>query len=138
MIRTLTLGLALAGAVGALAAPAGARPTDLIPPEARDGSTAAYRDLRSPDARDAARPAPPSAPRTDLRSPDARDAAVPRDVVVLPMSGDRPAEADGFDWGDAAMGSGVAAALLLLGGAGTLTVLRARGASRHAARTSAG
>ena len=134
MIRTLTIGLALA-AVAAVAAPAAARIDP--PPDARDrdGSAVAHQDLRSPDARDAARLAPSLAPRTDLRSPDARDAALLREVVVLPLSGDRrPSEADGFDWSDAALGSGAAASLLLLGGVGALMLLRGRGESRHAAR----
>jgi hypothetical protein len=115
MIRTLTFGLALVGAVAALAAPAAAR---IDPPsDARHGPGSA-------------------AALQDLRSPDARDAALPRKIVVLTLSGDRrPAEADGFDWNDAALGSGAAAGLLLLlGGAGALTLARSRRESRHAAQ----
>jgi hypothetical protein len=113
MIRTLTLALTLVGVAAVLAAPAGAR---IDPPtHARDGAGSAT-------------------PRQDLRSPDARDAALPRTVVVVPLTGDRrAAETRGFDWSDAALGSGVTAGLLLLAGAGTLTLLRGRGGSRHAA-----
>jgi hypothetical protein len=114
MIRTLTLGLAMVGAVAAFAAPAAIARID--PP--LDTSAGAGSPVARPD----------------LRSPDARDAARSRNVVVLPLSGDRrPAEADGFDWSDAALGSGVAAGLLLCGAA-ALTLLRGRGDSRHAAR----
>jgi hypothetical protein len=114
MIRTLTLALTLAGVVAVVAAPAGAR----IDPPA-----------------DARAPAASAVAQQDLRSPDARDAALSRTVVVVPLSGDpRPAEARGFDWSDAALGSGVTAGLLLLTGAGAVTLLRGRGGSRHAAR----
>jgi hypothetical protein len=114
MTRRLTIGVALVAAVAVPAAPAGARLDP--PPAARDGAGSAVV-------------------QQDLRSPDARDAALPRKIVVVPLSGDpRPVEADGFDWSDAALGSGVAAGLLLMSGAGALTLLRGRGASRHAAR----
>ena len=81
------------------------------------------QDLRSPDARDAALPKP--AALQDLRSPDAHDVAAGRPVVV-------PARvvatsSSGFDWGDAAIGAGGAAGILLvLAGAGT-AVTRRRG-----------
>jgi hypothetical protein len=110
MIRTLTLGLVL---LAVLATPAAAR---IDPPPEAYGTAVAQQDLRSPDA---------------------RDAAVGRKIVVVPLAGDRrPAEpAGGFDWSDAALGSGITAGLmLLLGGAGALTLLRGRSASRHAAR----
>jgi hypothetical protein len=35
-----------------------------------------------------------------------------------------PAPVDGFDWGDAALGAGIAMALVALGGAGVLTLRR--------------
>jgi hypothetical protein len=115
MIRTLMLALALVGAVAALAAPASAR----IDPR--------------PDAHDGA--ASTTVARQDLRSPDTRDTALSRTVVVVPLSGDRhPVEADGFDWTDAALGSGVTAGLLLLAGAGGLTLMRGYRGLRQAAR----
>jgi hypothetical protein len=141
MIRTLRRSLALVAVAGTLAAPAGARPAELLSPDASDTARPGqpHTDLRSPDARDAAlravRREQEPAPHTDLRSPDARDAALSRKVFVVPVGdGHRPGEADGFDWGDAALGSGAAAVLLLLGGAGALTLLQGRGESRHAAR----
>jgi hypothetical protein len=59
MIPTLSRWLAAALAIGAVAAP-----------------VASATDLRSPDARDAARSVQPSSSPIDLRSPDARDAAL--------------------------------------------------------------
>ena len=116
MIRTLTLGLVL---LAVLAAPADAR---IDPP---------------PDGRG-------TGAQQDLRSPDARDAALGPDIVVVPLVrerrpaqiGDRrPAEAGGFNWGDAALGSGLTAGLLLLlGRVGALTPLRGRSESQNAAR----
>ena len=109
MIRTLTLGLVL---LTVLAAPAAAR----IDPRPGGRATAVAQQ--------------------DLRSPDTRDAARGQRIVVVPVASDRrPAEvASGFDWNDAALGSGFTAGLLLLGGVATLTLLRGRRGSRHAAR----
>jgi hypothetical protein len=110
MIRTLTLGLVLFTVV---AAPAAAR----IDPPSNTPATAAAQQ--------------------DLRLPDTRDAALGRRIVVVPVISDRrPAEAaGGFDWSDAALGSGITAGLmLLLGGAGALTLLRGRSESQSAAR----
>jgi hypothetical protein len=101
-------------------------------------AAAAPADLRSPDARDAARPAAVAPPSTDLRSPDAQDLGrgiQPQSTAVVdarsPDSVDRatgggvratPAVelvqvggSSGFDWGDAAIGAGGLAALALLG-----------------------
>jgi hypothetical protein len=110
MIRTLTLGLVLFTVV---AVPAAAR---IDPPPDASGTAVAKQDLRSPDT---------------------RDAALGREIVVVPVISDRrPAEATGgFDWSDAALGSGMTAGLmLLLGGAGALTLMRGRSESRNAAR----
>jgi hypothetical protein len=110
MIRTLTLGLVLFTVV---AAPAAAR----IDPPLNTPATATAQQ--------------------DLRLPDTRDAALGRRIVVVPVISDRrPAEAaGGFDWSDAALGSGITAGLmLLLGGAGALTLLRGRSESHNAAR----
>ena len=113
--RSAALGLTLA----ALAAPtAGAAPAD----------------LRSPDARDAARTAEAavSVPRQDLRSPDARDLAAGRgtfsapDVTVVKLSEPAPAAptAGGLDWTDAGIGAGGMLGLVLIGVGGTLVVMR--------------
>ena len=110
MIRTLTLGLVLFTVV---AAPAAAR---IDPPPDAPGTAVAQQDLRSPDT---------------------RDAALGRKIVVVPVISDRgPARAaGGFDWTDAALGSGITAGLmLLLGGAAALTLLRGRSESQNPAR----
>jgi hypothetical protein len=96
-----------------LAAPAGAR----IDPR--------------PDARG------PAAAQQDLRSPDSRDAALERKIVVVPVTSNRRLvqAAGGFDWSDAALGSGITAGvMLLLGGVGALTLLRGRNESQRVAR----
>ena len=114
MLRTVA-GLAVTATL-ATAAPALATP---------------YQDLRSADARDAARLAiaeqrtPPAHPTQDLRSPDTRDAA--RGVIVgagvtAPARVAAPATA-GFDWGDAGLGAAASfGAMLLLAGAGARVV----------------
>jgi hypothetical protein len=101
-------------------------------------AAAASVDLRTPDARDAARPAAVAPLSTDLRSPDAQDLArgiQPQSTAVVdarsPDSVDRATGggvratpgvelvqvggSSGFDWGDAAIGAGGLAALALLG-----------------------
>ena len=112
--RSAALGLTLA----ALAAPtAGAAPAD----------------LRSPDARDAARTseAATGGPRQDLRSPDARDLAVGRgtfsapEVTVVKVSEPSPA-AGGLDWADAGIGAGGALAMIVLAGGSALAVVHRR------------
>lgn len=146
MIRNPSRWLALAFAVGAVAAPvASAMP--LRSPDATDAALSVQPnpspiDLRSPDARDAALPAEQSTraaaasrversrPSTDLRSPDARDAAHPRQIVSLPpVEIVRTEDASGFAWGDAAIGAGALLALTLMGSAGLL-VLRRRSRPR--------
>src|SRR5688500_14079493 len=90
-------------ATAALAFPAGA---------------AAQQDLRSPDARDAARETL-GQPAQDLRSPDARDAA--SDLAPAPVESSVTivrTQGDGFDWGDAGIGAGGILAVLLLGTGG--------------------
>jgi hypothetical protein len=66
---------AVALALGAFATPAAFAQQDLRSPDARDAARAAIntQDLRSPDTRDAARAAINT---QDLRSPDTRDAAI--------------------------------------------------------------
>ena len=81
------------------------------------------QDLRSPDARDVAQP---KVVVQDLRSPDARDVATraPHAIAPARVIDSSPS---GFDWGDAAIGAGGAAGLvLLIAGTGT-AVMRRRG-----------
>jgi hypothetical protein len=77
-------------------------------------AAAQHQDLRSPDAREAARSAPASA-RQDLRSPDTRDQAAGRgtasspDVVVVKLQPSAAAD-HGTAWREAGLG----AALLVI------------------------
>ena len=115
---------ALAGAVLTLAfgGQASAAYQDLRSPDARDAArlselataTSSYQDLRSPDAADAGRAAE-QGQYQDLRSPDARDAG--RVVPQVPAASSSPSSSDGFDWGYLAIGGG---ALLLVAGAALL------------------
>jgi hypothetical protein len=144
--RTLAGALAVAAiAVPAAAAPA--QPADMrtwgvqANAQAREAQVrkqpaTARQDLRSPDARDAARTASRSVtPTQDLRSPDARDAAVnPRVVgdrqpptIGSPDPAPAPVPAksgDGLDW--APIGLGLAGCLLGVGGLTALSVRRTR------------
>jgi hypothetical protein len=73
----------------------------------------AYQDLRSPDARDAARqdiPAVPIAAHVDV-----------------PATGPSPSVSDGFQWGDAGIGAAVILALVSLASATVLLTGRSRG-----------
>jgi len=82
----------------------------------------ATRDLRSPDASDAAAATPLPSATSDLRSPDARDAALPRVTptaapVLAPATGDQPALAPSgsdFPWAGMLVGLGLAAMAGLL------------------------
>jgi hypothetical protein len=93
---TLTRTLAVALTTAAVAAPtAVAQPIDIHTPLAQAADKANHQDLRSPDARDAARPTKASDSATtnhqDLRSPDARDAARPTKASDSAVSGDQAA-----------------------------------------------
>jgi len=113
--RRLSSPLVLALAAGAIAAPGASASGDLRSPDARDAARAATpvrSDLRSPDARDSA-PAPErSSPTVDLRSPDARDSSVARSLREEVVHVVKPG---GFDWGDAGIGAGGILAILGLG-----------------------
>jgi hypothetical protein len=90
-------------------------------------------DLRSPDARDAARSADARQvqPRRDLRSPDTRDLAEGRgtfnspEVTVVKVAEPAPPRA-GIDWGDAGIGAGSMLGLILLALGSTLAVVHRR------------
>jgi hypothetical protein len=111
LIRSAALGLTIA----AVAAP----------------TAVAQQDLRSPDARDAARSAQTrqNQPRQDLRSPDTRDQAVGRGTFNAPevtiVTEPSPPSA-GLDWRDAGLGAGGMLALILLGVGSTVVVLHRR------------
>jgi hypothetical protein len=127
MTRCLTRATAVGLALAALAAPAA-----LADPHAADvharAEAAQKQDLRSPYARDAARPVEP---KQDLRSPDARDAGEGRgtytapDVMVVKVPEPVPADG-GIDWADAGIGAGGLLGLMLLGLGGSLAVVHRR------------
>jgi hypothetical protein len=122
LTRSAALGLALA----AVAAP----------------TAAAQQDLRSPDARDAARAAEAQQeqPRQDLRAPDTRDAArgvgtfSAPDVIVVKLV--EPASpSGGLDWGDAGIGAGGLLGLILLATGSALAVMDRRQGVLRRSRT---
>src|SRR3954465_1993981 len=107
--RTTRTGLGLGAALAlAPAAPAGAF---------------AAQDLRSPDTRD--RGSPTAFAQPDPRSPHRRHGAARARRPVAPARGIAVSPSEGFDWGDAAIGAGGAAGLVLvLAGAGTARTRR--------------
>ena len=91
-------------------------------------TSAANTDLRSPDARDAARVVTVNNGQ-DLRSPDGRDAARPSSTPVPSATPDQ-----GTDWGEIGMIAG--AVVLALGGIGAVFyVTRRRGQLRKSGAT---
>jgi hypothetical protein len=145
--RRLTRSAALGLALTALAVPTAAAQQDLrgqgmhdsaagyVPPPPSSIAASAdsgYQDLRSPDARDAARLA--EGPAQDLRSPDARDAAEGRGsfnspevtVVKIPESSPGTSSGSGLDLGDAGIGAAGLLGLILIGLGGTLAVMHRR------------
>lgn len=74
-----------------------------------------YQDLRSPDARDAARTAE-ARDYQDLRLPDARDAAAGRylgEVASENVTADPP-DSGGFDWSTAGISAAALSGLLIV------------------------
>jgi hypothetical protein len=154
--QRLTRTAAVALAIAATAVPtASAQPIDDGPiyraQPANPAPTAERtRDLRSPDARDAAlhrglyepmRPEDQPQPAQDLRNPDTRDYAdgrgtysAPDDVVVktrTPVAD--PTTADGIDWQDVGIGAAGLLGAVLIALGGTLLVVQRRGARTRVA-----
>jgi hypothetical protein len=143
-------------AVCAVPAAASASVTGAVPQPPGSGEGNISRDLRSPDARDAAREAGTvSGVRQDLRSPDAVDAAAQRGLyaesnpyvlsrgygspdaaeaardlppVEVPTTVvELPEPSGGFDWGDAGIGAaGVLGLFSIAAGSALLLVSRRR------------
>jgi hypothetical protein len=90
-------------------------------------ASAATVDLRSPDARDAARVAQQTQ-GVDLRSPDARDAG--RVESSLSPSPAPAIEPTGTDWGDVRTVAGGVLGLMMIGLGGLVLVTHRRGATR--------
>ena len=126
LTRIATLGLALAALAASTA------------------SAAPAQDLRSADARDAARSGTTlqGRPHQDLRSSDTRDFAAGRgtfsapEVTVVKVTDPAPS-AGGLQWGDAGIGAGGMLGLLLLGLGISLAVAHRRhgATARHPATT---
>jgi hypothetical protein len=122
------LSLVLAVLVFAVAPLATAAVKDGRSPDTKDAAALASFDGRSPDTLDAAALAStsrtaPLAPAAvvDGRSPDTRDAAAR--AVIVPVS-----VGTGFDWGDAGIGAaGGFAIALVVGGALLVVTLRHHG-----------
>ena len=96
-----------------------------MPPEQEYGGEGGYTavwqatDLRSPDTQGGTTAPAPAQAGQDLRSPDAQvsQAAAPpeRPVAVAAIARDvAPVADDEFSWSDAALGAGIALALMLL------------------------
>jgi hypothetical protein len=127
--RTLTGPLAAALAVATLAAPATAATNSGSDRwYAGESAIRAYQDLRSADAQDAAdgrgtHDADTPAAQ-NLSTPDARDAAARRTPADIAAPVVEITRADGFDWGDAAIGAAGATGLLAISLAGAMTLRR--------------
>jgi hypothetical protein len=135
LARSAALGLALAALA---ASTASANTVDLRSQMGSSSlagttSSAPRQDLRSADARDAARSADArqGQPQQDLRSPDTRDLAEGRgtfsapEVTVVKVTEPAPPGA-GIDWGDAGIGAGTMLGLILLALGSSLAVVHRR------------
>jgi hypothetical protein len=132
LARSAALGLALAALA---ASTASANTVDLRSQMSSSSlagttSSAPRQDLRSADARDAARSAyaRQGQPQQDLRSPDTRDLAEGRgtfsapEVTVVKVTEPAPPSA-GIDWGDAGIGAGGMLGVILLALGSSLAVV---------------
>jgi hypothetical protein len=135
LARSAALGLALAALA---ASTASANTVDLRSQMSSSSlagttSSAPRQDLRSADARDAARSADArqGQPQQELRSPDTRDLAEGRgtfsapEVTVVKVTEPAPPGA-GIDWGDAGIGAGTMLGLILLALGSSLAVVHRR------------
>jgi hypothetical protein len=88
------------------------------------GALAAPSDLRAPDQRTASDLAPRlEAAGTDVAAPDQQAST----TSAVPVAAPAPASvADGFDWGDAGIGSAGAAAVVALALSGGIALRRRR------------
>jgi hypothetical protein len=147
LARSAALGLALAALA---ASTASANTVDLRSQMSSSSlagttSSAPRQDLRSADARDAARSADArqGQPQQELRSPDTRDLAEGRgtfsapEVTVVKVTEPAPPGA-GIDWGDAGIGAGSMLGLILLAlGSGLAVVHRRQSAAAGQPATTA-
>lgn len=122
--------LAATAAAIALAVPASASAdVDLRNPDNRVSEHQTQVDLRNPDSREPSQAAgeqlrAATGGYVDLRSPDSREPSQP---VETPMIATPAGDGAGFSWGDAAIGAGIAFALVLIGMSGLVAINRRRG-----------
>jgi hypothetical protein len=135
LARSAALGLTLAGLAASTAS------ANTVDPRSQTGtsslagttSSAPRQDLRSADARDAARAADArqGQPQQDLRSPDTRDLVGGRgtfsapEVTVVKVTEPAPPSA-GIDVGDAGIGAGSMLGLILLALGSSLALVHRR------------
>ena len=117
--RLLTHTAAVGLAVAAVAAPAAVANQDLRSPDAVDAANAVTQRVHDQQVQ-------------DYRSPDAADTAqgrgtftAPR-VTVVKVAQPSQVTSGGFDWGDAGIGAGGVAALVLIAVGGSLMVTHRR------------
>jgi hypothetical protein len=135
LARSAALGLALTALAASTASANTVDPRSQMGTSSLAGTTssAPRQDLRSADARDAARSAyaRQGQPQQDLRSPDTRDLAEGRgtfsapEVTVVKVTEPAPPGA-GIDWGDAGIGAGSMLGLILLALGSSLAVVHRR------------
>ena len=113
--QRITSSAAVGLALAAFAAPAAIAQQDLRNPDSRAPAASVSQDLRSPDTVDAADG------RGTFSAPEVTVVKVPApSVPVASTSG------GGLDWADAGIGAGGMLTLILLAGAGSVTVLHRR------------
>ena len=126
--RRLTSCFAVALATAAVAAPAAmARPEYLGSPQAQDQPSPGALDAGATAVSSRSLIPKAGSQSQDLRSPDARDAARGTEIGTAPsIKIVRVGASGGFDWGDAGIGAGTLGGLLLVALGGGLLVAHRR------------
>ena len=127
--RTITASLAAVLGAAALAAPAPAVPADATHSTSTPSHEGSSQDLRTPDAKDAAKAnvyVPPAelAPDTTPVAPPPTWPTNPQPIGQADTAVNAPSS--GFDWDSAGLGAGAAAAAFAIALAGTAGVRRRR------------
>jgi hypothetical protein len=145
MFRVTKSKMATTLAIAVMAFPAAAYAVQDFPGAGSSETAGQGQDLRSADALDASiradarqSNAANSPDPRDLRSPDARDAAAGRgtfsapEVTVVRITEPAPSASGGLDWGDAGIGAGSLLGLILVGVGGTMFLLHRRHGAKPA------
>jgi hypothetical protein len=145
MFRVTKSKMAATLAIAVTAFPATAYAVPDYPSTGSSETAGQSGDLRSADALDASiraearqRSEATSPDPRDLRSPDARDAAAGRgtfsapEVTVVRVTEPAPSVSGGLDWGDAGIGAASLLGLILVGVGGTMFLLHRRHRDRPA------